>query len=158
MRVPAVKTATPADEASAVGTVVLAFAADPVARWCWPDSHQYLSSMPGFTMAFGGGAFARQSALCTEDFAGAALWLPPNVHPEEEIGDSRRLPSTETGLPSSTRGELLHDALDADGSLSIADEHRRWLSRIPNPRNSSVFEATAFQWAIRRRWCRAKPR
>ena len=81
--VPAVRPAAAGEEASAIGTVVLAFAADPVARWCWPDSHQYLSSMPRFTRAFGGGAFSHRSALCTEDCAGAALWLPPGVHADE---------------------------------------------------------------------------
>ena len=40
--------------------------------------------MPDFTMAFGGGAFAHNSAHCTEDHSGAALWLPPTVHPDEE--------------------------------------------------------------------------
>ena len=48
MGVATVRAATPAEKASAVDTVVLAFAADPVARWCWPDSHQYLQS-PGHT-------------------------------------------------------------------------------------------------------------
>ena len=89
MRVPAVKTATPADEASSSwhccpGVCSRSGRALVLARL----AHQYLSSMPRFTMAFGGGAFARQSALCPEDFGGAALWLPPNVHPEE--GDPRR--------------------------------------------------------------------
>jgi ribosomal protein S18 acetylase RimI-like enzyme len=84
VEVPKVKTATTADQDSAVDTVVLAFAADPVARWCWPDAHQYLTAMPRFTVAFGGAAFGHGSAHCTEDYAGAALWLPPNVHSDEE--------------------------------------------------------------------------
>ena len=84
MEAPKVKTATTADQDSAVDTVVLAFAADPIARWCWPDAHQYLAAMPRFTVAFGGAAFANGSAHCTEDYAGAALWLPPNVHSDEE--------------------------------------------------------------------------
>jgi ribosomal protein S18 acetylase RimI-like enzyme len=84
VEVPKVRTATTADQNSAVDTVVLAFAADPIARWCWPDAHQYLTVMPRFTVAFGGAAFAHGSAHCTEDYAGAALWLPPNVHSDEE--------------------------------------------------------------------------
>lgn len=87
MAVPKVITATSVDQASAVDTVVLAFAADPVARWCWPDARQYLAAFPGFTMAFGGAAFSHNSAHCTENYAGAALWLPPNVHPDEETLD-----------------------------------------------------------------------
>ncbi len=88
METPAVRRTTQADEVRAIDTIVLAFATDPVARWCWPDPHQYLTFMPSFTRAFGGGAFSNSSAHCTEDCAGAALWLPPNVHPDEEaIGE-----------------------------------------------------------------------
>ena len=85
MEVPKVKTATSADKAAAVDTVVLAFAADPIARWCWPDAHQYLTAMPRFTVAFGGGAFVHGSAHCTEDLAAAALWLPPSVQPDDQM-------------------------------------------------------------------------
>src|SRR5262245_37176406 len=85
MRMPTPRTITVTDEARAIDTIVLAFAADPVTRWCWPDSHQYLASMPSFIRAFAGGAFAHRSAHSTDDYAGAALWLPPAVHPDEAI-------------------------------------------------------------------------
>ena len=75
---------TPADEVPAIDTVVLAFAADPVARWSWPNSHQYLINMPSLTRAFGGRAFAHHGAHTTDGYAGAALWLPPGVTPDEE--------------------------------------------------------------------------
>ena len=84
MGFPTVRTMTPADEVPAIDTVVLAFAADPVARWSWPDSHQYLTNMPSLTRAFGGRAFAHNSAYTTDGYAGAALWLPPGVTPDEE--------------------------------------------------------------------------
>ena len=97
-----VRTTTPADEVLAIDTMVLAFAADPVARWCWPDSHQYLTSMPSFTRAFGGGAFVHNGAYCTDDYAGTALWLPPNVHPEEDaLGEV-----LERTVSASIRGDL----------------------------------------------------
>jgi ribosomal protein S18 acetylase RimI-like enzyme len=73
-----------ADEASAIATIVLAFAADPAARWTWPRSHQYLDAMPKLVQAFGGNAFAHGSANATDGCTGAALWLPPGVHPDEE--------------------------------------------------------------------------
>ena len=83
-----VRTTTPADEASAIATVVLAFSTDPVARWCWPDPNQYVENMPGFIRAFAGGAFEHKGAYCSDDHVGAALWLPPNVHSDEEaLGD-----------------------------------------------------------------------
>lgn len=84
MQSTSVRATTPADEAAAIDAVVLAFVADPVARLCWPDPHQYLASMPSFTRAFGGGAFLHNGAHCTDDSAGAALWLPPHVRSEEE--------------------------------------------------------------------------
>lgn len=46
MQAKMVRTIRAADEVRAIDTIVMAFAADPVARWCWPDSHQYLTSMP----------------------------------------------------------------------------------------------------------------
>ena len=102
MGAPTVKTTTPADEVPAIDTMVLAFAADPVARWCWPDSHQYLTSMPSFTRAFGGGAFVHNGAHCTDDYAGTALWLPPNVHPEDEA----LVQVLERTVSESIRGDL----------------------------------------------------
>jgi len=83
MRDPSVSTITTADEGRAIGAIVLAFDADPLARWCWPDSHQYLTSMPPFARAFGGGAFLHQTAHSTDDLACAALWLPPNAHMDD---------------------------------------------------------------------------
>ena len=61
-----VRTATSADETQLVHTLVAAFAADPVVRWCWPNARQYFESMPDFTLAFGGAAFAHQEAHCTD--------------------------------------------------------------------------------------------
>jgi GNAT superfamily N-acetyltransferase len=72
------------DEDSAVKIIVLAFAADPMARWTWPDTRQYLEAMPRMARAFGGRSFSNQSAFCTDDFAGTALWLPPGVRSDEE--------------------------------------------------------------------------
>lgn len=62
----------------------MGFSTDPVARWIYPDSHQYLTHFPKFIRGFAGKAFESGSAYCVEGFAGAALWLPPEVHPDEE--------------------------------------------------------------------------
>jgi ribosomal protein S18 acetylase RimI-like enzyme len=63
--------------------LTLAFAADPMARWVWRDPERYLEAFPQFAPAFGAGAFEHDSAFIAEDFAGAALWLPPGVEPDE---------------------------------------------------------------------------
>ena len=43
-----------ADRDRAVATLTLAFASDPVARWTWPDPHQYATYWPRFVEAFAG--------------------------------------------------------------------------------------------------------
>ncbi|XIA62079.1 hypothetical protein ACFIOY_20610 [Bradyrhizobium sp. TZ2] len=68
-------------------TIVLGFAADPMARWVWPDSSEYLRSMPQFIKAFGGRAFDRGTAYVTEGVRAAALSLPPGVDPDEAAMD-----------------------------------------------------------------------
>ena len=39
---------------------------------------------PSFVRAFGGKAFAHGSAYYVDGYAGAALWLPPEVRPDED--------------------------------------------------------------------------
>ena len=85
MTTPTIKTVTPSSADQAVGTVVLAFSADPIARWFYPDPHQYLLHLPSFVRAFGGKAFEHNSAYYVDGYLGAALWLPPNVHPDENV-------------------------------------------------------------------------
>ena len=103
LKLPTVRALAAADEAPAVETIVLAFAADPVARWVWPRAEQYLASMPRLARAFGGRAFTNRSAICTDDCAGAALWLPPGVHPDDDaLGEV---------IMSSVSDELRGDAL-----------------------------------------------
>lgn len=82
MKSPTVAGVAKNDEAWAIGKIVLAFAADPAARWTWPRSHEFLDAMPRLVRAFGGNAFAHGGAIATD--AGAALWLPPGVHPDED--------------------------------------------------------------------------
>ena len=79
-----IKTATAFDEEAVIAVVVLAFSADPAARWAYSDPQQYLRHFPSFVRAFGGNAFAHESAYYVDGYAGAALWLPPEVHPDED--------------------------------------------------------------------------
>jgi ribosomal protein S18 acetylase RimI-like enzyme len=77
-------TISPADADSAIATIVLAFSADPAARWTYPDAHDYLTHFPEIARGLGGNAFARGTGYQVGGFAGAALWLPPEIHPDEE--------------------------------------------------------------------------
>jgi ribosomal protein S18 acetylase RimI-like enzyme len=81
---PLIKTATAADDAAAIACVVLAFGADPAARWAWSNPDGYLRHFPAFIKAFGGEAFVHESAYCADDCAGVALWLPPQADPDED--------------------------------------------------------------------------
>lgn len=78
-----VRSAGEDNRASAISTIVLGFAADPMVRWAWPDSSVYFRIMPQFVMAFGGRAFEHGTAYITEGARAAALWLPPGVEPDE---------------------------------------------------------------------------
>jgi ribosomal protein S18 acetylase RimI-like enzyme len=67
-----------------VDVIVSAFETDPAARWMYPTVDQYRAHFPKFVRAFGGGAFASGTAHILENYAGAALWLAPGMHPDEE--------------------------------------------------------------------------
>ncbi|HKP68526.1 MAG TPA: N-acetyltransferase [Pyrinomonadaceae bacterium] len=73
-----------AHEASAIATVTMGFSTDPIARWFYPKATDYFRWFPKFVRAFAGGAIANESAYCTENYSGAALWLPPGVEPDGE--------------------------------------------------------------------------
>lgn len=79
-----VKTATVSDAERAIAVAVLAFSADPAARWIYSDPHQYLTNFPHFVRAFGGNAFEQGTAYYIDEYSGVALWLPPGVQPDED--------------------------------------------------------------------------
>lgn len=70
-------------EANVLATLTLAFSSDPANRWCWPGTADYLAGFPQFVRALGGNAFAAECAFEIAGGAGAALWLPPGVEPDE---------------------------------------------------------------------------
>ena len=84
MSTPTIRSATASDEAAVIAAVTLAFSTDPVVRWIYPNPHQYLTAMPLLVEAVGGKAVTHGSAYYVEGYAGAALWLPPDVHPNAE--------------------------------------------------------------------------
>ena len=69
---------------AAVGVITLAFGTDPVARWMYPDPNDYLEHFPRFVRAFAGRSFDKGTAFLATEMSGAALWLPPDVEPEED--------------------------------------------------------------------------
>ena len=72
---PAVGAIASGDARRAVATIMLAFATDPVSRWCFPDGGVYLEHMPAVIDGLGGRAFGRGTGYQANEFAAAALWL-----------------------------------------------------------------------------------
>ena len=113
-----VQTAAPSNEPQIVDTVVLAFSSDPVVRWFYPEGHQFLTNFPAFVRAFGGRAFENGSAYHVDGFLGAALWLPPDVHPDEDSV----VDLIQSTVPEKAQGDLL-SILEQLGSFHPREPH-----------------------------------
>jgi GNAT superfamily N-acetyltransferase len=89
-------------KARASSVLLLAFAADPITRWTWQDPQVYVAHFPAFVLAFGGRAFDHGAAYVAEGGAGAALWLPPGIEPDEQaLGEI-----FERSAPARIQGEI----------------------------------------------------
>ena len=70
----------------AVGTLVVAFAADPVIRWLLPDGARYVAHFPRLLRLVGDVASGTGAVDAVGGVAGAALWIAPGTQlPEEEF-------------------------------------------------------------------------
>lgn len=173
MKSPTVTVMTSSDEDHAIATVVLAFAADPMARWTWPHAHQYLAAMPQMIRAFASKAFTTGSAFRTDDCAGAALWLPPGASSDEEalgaVIESTTAPSlapeTEAifeqmaafhptgphwylpliGVDPAHQGEGHGDALMGHALARCDSEHAPAYLESSNPRNIPFYRRHGFE-------------
>ena len=79
-----VSIATKSEEESVLAALTLAFSADPGVRWYFTDPPQFYTYFPEFSKAYGGKAFDHGTAYYVNDYAGAALWLPPEVQPDND--------------------------------------------------------------------------
>jgi len=79
-----INTSTEAETSRVIDSIVLGFSSDPVLRWFFPEPQEYLTNSPILIQLFGGRAFDHGSSYHIQNYTGAALWLPPNVHPDEE--------------------------------------------------------------------------
>jgi ribosomal protein S18 acetylase RimI-like enzyme len=84
MSQPEIKQASSKDIPNIIDTVALAFAADPFVRWIYPDPNQYLSHIHKMAILFAGKAFDHGTVHYVEGYRGTALWLPPDIHPDED--------------------------------------------------------------------------
>jgi GNAT superfamily N-acetyltransferase len=94
------------ERSRALDTLVLAFAADPVERWLYPQPDSYLGSFRRFLDAFGGRAFDEQTAWKIGQCSAVALWLPPGAEPDEDL-----LISTLTGTVAPEQHDVMFAVL-----------------------------------------------
>ena len=97
----------------AIATLVLAFAADPVARWMYRPRDQYLRHIPRLFRALGAGSFEAGAAHRSANRDGVAIWFPPGVH-----GDTALV---EAVIADSVAGDLQGDV----GAVFEVTEHHR---------------------------------
>lgn len=104
------------EQPRALDTLVMAFTADPVIRWLYPEARQYLTHFPEFLAAFGGKAFAEKTVWRLGAFSAVGLWLPPRVDLD---GDAIVAVLTET-----VASEQHEDAFSVLGQMD--DAHPRF--------------------------------
>ena len=156
----------------ALDTLVVAFSADPVERWLYPEAYQYLTHFPAFLSAFGGKAFAEESVWRLGAYSGVALWLPPHVDLD---GDGIVAVLTDTvapekhedtfavlgqmddahpkfphwylpwfGVDPAVQGRGLGGALMKHCLRVVDEDHLPAYLDFPNPRNISFYQRHGF--------------
>ena len=79
-----IRIATKSEEDSVLAALTLAFSADPGIRWYFTTPPQFYTYFQEFTRAYGGKAFDNDAAYYVGEYVGAALWLPPDVQPNND--------------------------------------------------------------------------
>jgi GNAT superfamily N-acetyltransferase len=62
----------------------LAFSADPLMRWFWPEPSVYRATFSRFVGSFASHAFDQGTAWWLDSGRAVALWLPPGFGPDDE--------------------------------------------------------------------------
>lgn len=119
--IPAVEAVAPADMERAVAVITLAFSADPMTRWTYPEPAQYLAMFPGLVRAFAGGAFGEGTAHHVASYAGVSVWLPPGKELDEA--------ALEASLPRGREDEFA-PIFEAMASYHPQEPHLRCLAAI----------------------------
>ena len=131
-------------EARAVDVIVLAFSADPIARWIYPNPDQYLSRFPAFVRGFGGRAFEHGTAYATAEMEGVALWLPPGVDSDDQALESL----IQKTVVEPTRSELFAVLEQMDGYHPKEDHWYLPLIGVDPARQGSGFGAALMSHAL----------
>ena len=128
-----VKSAGANIRSSVISTIVLGFVADPMARWVWRNSSQYLRVMPPFVDAFGGRAFEHGTADIAEGVRAAALWLPPGVEPDEAkmdaIMEETLRPEISEDIAAVMKGMAEHHPREPHWYLPLVAADPNWIGQ-----------------------------
>jgi len=108
----------PDEMSRAFSTIIAAFIADPFVRFIWPSPHAYFQNGPRFLREFAGASFEHGSARVSAGFSGAALWLPPGAHSND---DALEVIVRETTAPEHLDDVLL--ALQQMGEAHPEESH-----------------------------------
>ena len=79
-----VRRANPADADTLSSTLASAFHDDPVFQWCLPDAPLRRQHLVAWFRVVVDGLLEHEETYCTDDAAGAALWVPPGASPLTE--------------------------------------------------------------------------
>jgi GNAT superfamily N-acetyltransferase len=114
---PAVKIARASEAERVIDALVLAFSADPVTRYAFPEPTQHRVGFGAFALAFGGAALDRGTAFVTEGYRAAALWLAPGVEPDLDgvLGAFGSVPPE--------RLATMHEIMEQMGNAHPAEPH-----------------------------------
>jgi ribosomal protein S18 acetylase RimI-like enzyme len=102
----------PDDRQRAVDTLTLAFSADPILRWMYPASCDYLAHFPAVMLAFGGAAFDNETVWQLGGHSGVAMWMPPGIEPDGEASAAI--------FEATLAGDLLADMMAMFGQMEDA--------------------------------------
>lgn len=103
-----IRTATLAEAPAVMDTVTLAFAADPMVRYWWPQASEHLHWWPKFALAMGERGFDARSVDVAGDFEAVAMWLPPGVETDPKAIKALEMPGSPEGdeISAELRGEM----------------------------------------------------
>lgn len=79
-----VQRATPEEERQVLAAIALAFSADPVVRWIYPEPDKFLQHFSDILRMHAHVAFEQGAAYYTEAYSGAALWFAPGADVDED--------------------------------------------------------------------------
>ena len=119
--------------ASAIATIVSAFASDPVERWLFPDLEQYQTRFGEFVAAFAGEAFDRLTVWTLGDFRAVAVWLAPGAAVDETT-----IAAVLTDAVADEQHEDMFSVLEQMGRAHPTFEHwyLPWLGVLPDAQDA----------------------